>query len=166
MQIRPPSLPDGEPAAGQLPDADPEVVEWHVPRRATLLKFAIAAGLAALALLVAPQRAQVIIGLVAAVAVAGFAARDLIAPVRLRLDRDGLVAVRGYARRRRFPWPVIESVRVDSRPRLGIRVETVEIDAGDDILIFGAYDLGVPAGDAARTVDLFRARAAGESGSR
>jgi len=143
----------------------PEIVEWRVPRRATWGRFGGAAAVAALSLF-AVDLPQVIVALVAAAGLVAYAVRDLVAPVRLRLDPDGVVAVRGYAGRRAFPWSVIESVRLDSRLRLGIRAEAIELDAGDDILVFGATDLGVPVREAVRTVERFRARAAGETGSR
>ena len=63
---------------------------------------------------------------------AGWALRDLIAPVRLAADADGVTVVTGFARRRRhLPWAQIERVRVDRRDRLGLRSEMLEIDAGD-----------------------------------
>jgi len=129
------------------------MVEFRVPHRVAVTKFVVAAGVAALSLL-ANGPAQVVVALVAAAGIAAYGVRDLVAPLRLRLDETGIVAGR-----RAFPWAAIEAVRIDSRLRLGLRAEAVEIDAGDDILLFAASDLGVPVTEAAATVERFRERA-------
>ena len=73
---------------------------------------------------------------------AGWALRDLIAPVRLAADPDGVTVVVGFAGRRRLAWSDIERVRVDRRDRLGLRAELLEVDAGDYLYLFGRYELG------------------------
>jgi hypothetical protein len=81
-----------------------------------------------------------------AVVVAGalilWALRDLIAPVRLAADGDGVTVVTGFARRRRLSWPQLERVRVDRRAHRGLRSELLELDAGDAIYLFSAHELG------------------------
>jgi PH (Pleckstrin Homology) domain-containing protein len=82
--------------------------------------------------------------LVAAVA-AGltiWALRDLVAPVRLAADPDGVTVVVGYARRRRLSWSEIETVRLDRRDRLGVRTQMLELDAEDSLHLFSMHDLG------------------------
>src|SRR6187549_2679866 len=47
------------------------------------------------------------IAAVAAIALAAWALRDLIAPVRLAADATGVTVITGFARRRHLPWPQI-----------------------------------------------------------
>ncbi|BAL93229.1 hypothetical protein AMIS_80090 [Actinoplanes missouriensis 431] len=77
-----------------------------------------------------------------AVGATGWALRDLLIPVRLAADTDGVTVVTGVARRRHLPWSAIERVRVDSRSRRGLRSEMLEIDAGDALYLYSANDLG------------------------
>ncbi|WP_436525306.1 PH domain-containing protein [Actinoplanes sp. HUAS TT8] len=71
-----------------------------------------------------------------------WALRDVLIPVRLTADTDGVTVVTGFARRRRLPWSAVEKVRVDRTTRRGLRSELLEIDAGDAIYLFGAHELG------------------------
>jgi Bacterial PH domain len=77
-----------------------------------------------------------------ALGLAGWALRDVIAPVRLAADPDGVTVIVGFAGRRRLAWSDIERVRVDRRDRLGLRTELLEVDTGDYLYLFGRYDLG------------------------
>jgi hypothetical protein len=95
-----------------------------------------------------------------ALGLAGWALRDVIAPVRLAADPDGVTVIVGFAGRRRLAWSDIERVRIDRRDRLGLRTGLatgawsfgrrgesrkaglLEIDAGDYLYLFGRYDLG------------------------
>ena len=93
-------------------------------------------------------------------AVAGiYGVRDLVAPVRLAADADGVTVISGFAGRRRLPWSRIERVRVDHRARLGMRSELLEIDAGDSLHLLSTYDLNADCADVAET--LLRLRAGG-----
>lgn len=95
------------------------------------------------------------LAIIAAVALAGWALRDLIAPVRLAADPDGVTVVVGFAGRRRLPWSQIERVRLDRRDRRGLRNECLELDAGDHLYLFSVHDLGTePADVAAELVSL------------
>ena len=75
-------------------------------------------------------------------ALAGWALRDVIAPVRLAADPDGVTVVVGLAGRRRLTWSEIERIRIDHRDRLGVRAKLLEVDAGDHLYLFSRYDLG------------------------
>ncbi len=75
---------------------------------------------------------------------AGWALRDLVAPVRLAFDPTGVTVISGFAGRRRLDWASIEQIGLSTRPRLGLRTEIVEIDAGDSLHLFGRYDLDAP----------------------
>jgi hypothetical protein len=90
-----------------------------------------------------------------AVALAIWALRDLLAPVRLAADGEGVTVITGFARRRRLAWSQIERVRVERTTRRGLRNELLELDAGDTIHLFSAYELGaLPEEVAATLADL------------
>lgn len=118
-------------------------MQWRVPRQLPLVKGA-AAGVFGLVGVLGGDPVRLGVGLVAAVVLAGFAVRDLVAPVRLSADGTGVTVVRGFAGRRHIPWADVERVRVDVRRRLGLRSELLEIDVGSTLHLFSAYDLGVP----------------------
>jgi Bacterial PH domain len=141
-----PHTPDGPP---------PSSVSYRVPLAVIAAKFGLAA-LLVIVTLAFGVREQVTIGLAAALAVIIFAARDMVARERLRADADGLVAVSGYAGRRHLDWSDVQRMIVDSRLRLGARTETLEVDAGDQIFVFGRFDLGVPPEDALATLEQIR----------
>jgi hypothetical protein len=84
-----------------------------------------------------------------------WALRDLLAPVRLAADETGVTVISGFLRRRRLPWAQIERVRVERTTRRGLRSELLELDAGDTIYLFSAYELGaLPEDVAAALADL------------
>jgi Bacterial PH domain len=88
-------------------------------------------------------------------ALAIWAVRDLVAPVRLAADAAGVTVLTGFARRRHLPWDQIERVRVDVSSRRGLRSELLELDAGESIFLFSAHELGVlPEEVAAALADL------------
>jgi len=145
VQIRDPQPPEdrrpaGSPGGGQA-------VSFRVPTGAIVAKFAICGVLALLTAIFAVHE-QIAVGAAATLAVAVYALRDVIARERLRADRSGVVAVSGYANRRHLDWSQIERIVVDSRLRLGARTETLELDAGDHIFLYGRLDLGVPPAEA------------------
>jgi Bacterial PH domain len=117
-------------------------ISFRVPTRVIVAKFAVALLLLALTLAFAVHE-QVPIGVVATLAFAAYAARDVVARERLRADSDGIVAARGYAGRRRLDWSEVQRFTVDSHLRLGARTETLELDAGEEIFLFGWSDLGM-----------------------
>lgn len=130
-----------------------------MPRRLPAVKLGGAAAVLLLGLLLADRDVvRLVLAVVAAAALAGWAARDLVAPVRLEADETGVTVLAGFARRRRLAWSQIEGVRVDARPRFGLRTETLEIDAGDSLHLFGAYDLGAPPADVAAALASLRER--------
>jgi hypothetical protein len=99
------------------------------------------------------------VAIVSAAALIGWAARDLIAPVRLSADTSGVTLVVGFARRRHVAWPQIERVRVDRRERLGLRSELLEIDAGDSLHLFSVHELGAHPEEVAQALNALRANA-------
>ncbi|GAA2845301.1 hypothetical protein Acy02nite_46650 [Actinoplanes cyaneus] len=86
-----------------------------------------------------------------------WAARDVLVPVRLAADSDGVTVVTGFARRRHVRWPEVEKVRVDRTTRRGLRSELLEIDTGDAVYLFGAHELGADPEDVATELATLRA---------
>ncbi|WP_432901620.1 PH domain-containing protein [Micromonospora matsumotoense] len=128
--------------------------QWRVPPAVPAAKLAGVIGLAALGLLLADgDPVRLALAVAAAVGLAGWAVRDLLAPVRLAVDPGGITVVRGYAGRRHLPWDAVEAVTVDRRTRFGLTGETLEIDAGETLHLFGRADLGA---SPAEVVELIR----------
>lgn len=127
--------------------------EWRVPRRIVALKAAGAALCAVLAL--AGDGRQLFLAGVAALGLALFAGRDVVAPVRLAAGEDGLV-VTGLSGRERISWNDVDRIRVDTQRRYGLTTQLLEIDAGEQIHLFSRFDLGRPVVDVAETLMRLR----------
>ncbi|MEV1321132.1 PH domain-containing protein [Micromonospora arborensis] len=133
------------------------VRQWRVPTSLPVAKLAGAVLLVALGLLFADgDPVRLALAVLAAAVLAGWAVRDLVAPVRLAVDAAGLTVIQGFAGRRRLPWSTVEAIAVDRRPRLGLTSETLEIDAGDSLHLFGRYDLGATPEEVAAEVRAAR----------
>lgn len=118
-------------------------LSWRVRPVLPVAKLVGAAALVALAAVFASgDPVRWALGLAGAVGLAGWALRDLIRPVRLAADEEGITVVTGYLARRRLPWSAVERVRVDRRDRRGIHSELLEIDAGDSLHLFNGHELG------------------------
>ncbi|SCL39158.1 PH domain-containing protein [Micromonospora pallida] len=125
--------------------------QWRVPVTLPLVKLAGAAFLVALGLLFAEgDPVRVALAGLGAAALALWAARDLLAPVRLAVDPAGLTVVTGFAGRRRLDWSVVESISVDDRPRFGLRNQFLEIDTGESLHLLSRHDLGADPAEVAR----------------
>ncbi|WP_281901801.1 PH domain-containing protein [Micromonospora humidisoli] len=131
--------------------------QWRVPPAVPAVKLAGAVGLVALGLLLADgDPVRLALAVAAAVGIAAWAVRDLLAPVRLAVDADGITVARGYAGRRYLPWEAVEAVTVDRRTRFGLTGETLEIDAGETLHLLGRADLGAPPAEVAEAVRAAR----------
>jgi len=86
-----------------------------------------------------------------------WALRDVVAPVRLAADAEGVTVVTGFAGRRRLPWAQIERVRLDRRDRLGVTTELLEIDADDALFLFSMHDLGADPHQVLEVLEKLRA---------
>lgn len=106
-----------------------------------------------------PVRAA--IGYVAAAVLLVAALRDVLLPVRLAAGPDGVRVVTGLASRRTLPWPAIERIRLDRRRRFGVSSELVELDAGDDLYLFGRYQLDRPCEEVVEALTELRQAATG-----
>lgn len=87
-----------------------------------------------------------------AAALAGWATRDLVAPVRMAVDPDGITVIQGFAGHRRLPWSAVEKVTVDRHTRRGLTGEMLEIDAGESLHLFGRHDLGADPAEVAEAL--------------
>ena len=86
----------------------------------------------------------------------GWALRDIVAPVRLAADDEGVTVIAGFARRRWLPWTEIDRVRVDRRERLGITTELLEVDADDALYLYSMHDLGTDPRDVLAEIEKLR----------
>jgi hypothetical protein len=96
---------------------------------------------AILASVLSPDKPGTLLFACAAAVLAGYVAGDLIFWPRLCADARG-VAIRSPLVRTRLGWPQIEDVRAVTRVRHGLRGVTLEIDAGQMLVVFGRRSLG------------------------
>lgn len=132
---------------------------WRAAPAPTLAKLAGAVLLGAVAATSGAERERLLLAAVGAVALAAYGLRDLLAPVRLAADADGVTVVSGYAGHRRIPWREVERVGVGAHRHLGLSTEMLEIDTGESLHLFSRHDLGVPCGEAERVLLALRASA-------
>ncbi|WP_227022987.1 PH domain-containing protein [Actinomadura rubrobrunea] len=133
---------------------------WRVPPAHAAVKAAAAAVLAAMAAVSAEDRQFLLLAGIAAVGLAALALRDVLAPVRVAADADGVTVVRGYAGRRRLAWSDVTAVRVDERRRLLTHTRLLEIETADDLFLFSFFDLGADVRDVAAELERLRGRTA------
>ncbi|XTZ13296.1 PH domain-containing protein [Micromonospora echinospora] len=127
--------------------------QWRVPVKLPLVKLAGAGTLAALGVLFAEgDPVRVVLAGLGAAGLAVWAARDLLAPVRLAVDPSGVTVVTGFAGRRTLDWSSIESVAVDDRPRFGLRNQFLEIDTGESLHLLSRHDLDADPAEVAALV--------------
>lgn len=150
-----PKVPDDGLPGGVLPseqDNPPSQHEWRCPHSHVKLK--IIAGLV-LAMITAASLGNptqmTIMGLGTAVLLV-LALRDVIVPVRLAADAEGIRVVRGFATLDRVAWADIERIRVDTRIRLSSTSRLVEIDTGETLYLLGASELGAPVDEVVQTL--------------
>lgn len=134
-----------------------------MPGRILVSKLVAFAVVVLLGLLLARDPLGLLLAAVAAVAVGSYALRDILAPIRLAADREGLTMVTGFASRRQFPWRDVERIRVDRPVRGGLRAmlnaehtALLEVDTGSSLHLFGASELGAPVEEVAETLRHFR----------
>jgi hypothetical protein len=165
MEIRDPAMPDrplreSRSAGGTTPGGAPvDSVSYRVDPRLTAVKVGGFVIFALAALTFRDDRAKLAFTAVAALVVGVYALRDLLAPVRLAANRQGLTVVRGYAGHRDLEWGEIEGLRLDERRRLGTRSAALEIDTGDHLYLLSPYDLGTDPAEAVEALDRLRTSA-------
>jgi hypothetical protein len=144
---------DADPGPG-----DPAPQPWRIKPVIPVTK--LLGAVAVIVLVVAFGRrdpVQWFLAIAAAIGLATWAARDLIAPVRLAADPGGVTVVVGFAGHRRLAWAEIEHVRMDRRDRLGIRSNLLEVDSDDNLYLFSVHDLGADPEDVLGSLLALRA---------
>jgi hypothetical protein len=121
-----------------------EPQRWRVAPVLTMAKFAGALLLALLAVLSGDERERLLLCAAGALALGVYGLRDVLAPVRLSADAEGVTVIRGFAGHRRIPWHEVERVAVTERRSHGLRTELLEIDAGESLHLFSRHDLDAP----------------------
>jgi hypothetical protein len=134
----------------------PEPAKWRVPPALPVTKFAVALLLAVVAVLPGAERERLLLAGAAALALGVWGLRDVVAPVRLAADAEGVTVVTGFARRRGLPWGEIERIGVGEHRSLGLRSEVLEIDTGESLHLFSRYDLGTPCDEVEETLRALR----------
>jgi PH (Pleckstrin Homology) domain-containing protein len=123
--------------------SDPQTRRWRVPVAVPAAKLVVAAVLVVATVTLARDLAGAVLGLVVACGLGLSAVRDLLSPVRLEADDEGVTVVAGLAgHRRRHSWAAIERIRVDQRRRLLGRSTMLEIDVDTDLYFLSRYELG------------------------
>jgi hypothetical protein len=120
------------------------------------VKLAGAVLLAVVAATSGTERGRLLLVGVAALALAGWGLRDVLAPVRLAADEHGVTVVTGYARHRRIPWADIERVGVGEHRSLGLHTQILEIDTGETLHLFSRHDLGASCEDVEQALTALR----------
>ncbi|AVT30881.1 hypothetical protein C6361_16890 [Plantactinospora sp. BC1] len=138
-------------------EPDTSVRHWRVETALPVCKLGVAVLFVALGVLFAdgdPVRLGA--GLLVGAVLLGWGVRDLVAPVRLAVDPGGVTVIQGFAGRRHIPWSEIDGITVDTRSRLGLATETLEIDRGASLHLFSRYDLGVAPREVAEVLHAVR----------
>ena len=77
----------------------------------------------------------------AALVLVGYVATDLIWSPRLAADATG-VRIRSPFARADLRWDQIDAITADVRSRYGVRSSTLEVDAGELLVVFSRRSLG------------------------
>lgn len=93
----------------------------------------------------------------AALVLLGYTVTDLIWWPRLAVSAQGLV-IRSPAERVHLDWTDVQAVHADARQRLGLRSVTLEIDAGEHLVVFSRRALGADPATAAEMIRAFDPR--------
>ncbi|WP_449061470.1 PH domain-containing protein [Planomonospora algeriensis] len=132
------------------------VLRWRVRREIFMLKAAGASALAVVTVVSHDDVRGMLLAGAGAVMLAVLALRDLLAPVRLSADGEGVVVAKGFAGAQRVPWSEVERIRVDTRIRFTSRTELLEIETRDGLFLLSRFDLGVPVQQVADALSAFR----------
>lgn len=97
-----------------------------------------------------------LLGGTAALALLVFALLGAAVRPRLAADRGGLL-LRTVTHRYEFGWADVDALTLDERSRFGRTVRTLEIEAGDLLVVLGRYTLGADPSDVHATLLALRA---------
>jgi hypothetical protein len=130
------------------PRAPATEVRFRCDQRFMWVKFIGAAIFIATPIVARASATGLIVGAIVGAGLVVYGARDVLAPVRLAADTDGVTVTAGFAGHRRLAWSEIDRVRLDERSRYGGRQALLEVDAGESLHFFSRYDLGMPPAEA------------------
>ncbi|MBN1174520.1 MAG: PH domain-containing protein [Micromonosporaceae bacterium] len=125
---------------------------WRVPDHYVALKILAAVVVGFVALLSLGNPLRLLVTGIGALVIAALALRDVVAPVRLSADPEGITVVTGFATTRRISWDEVERIRVDHRRRFGTRSRLVEVDLGTTLYLFSEMELGAPVEEVVATL--------------
>jgi hypothetical protein len=159
-----PPQPDRAIEPDWAPPPEPAAQPWRIKPVIPVTKLLGAVAVIVLAVAFGRRDpVQWFLAVAAAVGLAAWAARDLIAPVRLAADPEGVTVVVGFAGHRRLAWAQVERVRMDRRERLGLRSNLLELDADDNLYLFSVHDLGADPEDVLRSVLALRSASSSDT---
>lgn len=138
------------------PERQPPVVRFVPDRRYTGLA-AVGTVAAALACVFSSDPPGRLLFALAALLLLVYVVSDLVFSPRLTASREGLV-IRSPLLRAELPWSAVENIRADVRTRYGLRSSTLEVDAGETLVVFSRRALGVEPEQAANLVRAFLPR--------
>jgi len=144
-----PSSHDDEPQ--DAPSVPLTAAKWHVDRTMIVAKVIAVIAFAAIPQVFQLNTASRWFGLIVAAVLAAYAVRDVIAPVRLAADREGLTVISGYAGHRRLAWSEVERLRVDRK-----RSSMLEVETTGSLHLFSRYDLSMPPDEALTMLEQLR----------
>jgi Bacterial PH domain len=127
-------------------------VTWRVDRSMMAAKVVGIVAFAAIPQVFQTNNVSRWFGIIVAVALAIYLLRDLLAPVRLAADQDGVTVIAGFAGHRTLPWADVDRVRVDKRRRSGF----LEVETTDTLHLFSRYDLSMTPVEAAEMLERVR----------
>lgn len=143
---------------------EPEAQQWRIARKFVAVKIAATAVFALAALWFSADPTRLFAALAATVVAGIFAARDLIAPIRLQVDMAGLTVSRGFMPRHQLTWHEVADVRVDRRRRFATTTSLLEIDADETLYLFSRLELDAEPEEVAKVLQDWK-QAATSSGS-
>lgn len=120
--------------------------------RISALAFLVGIAALVLALATGDRGGQILWGIAAAV-LCGYALGDVAFWPRLVVDASGL-RIRSPFARADLTWSDLDDVRADVRSRYGLRSSTLEVDAGETLVVFSRRALGA---DPSTVQDLIHA---------
>lgn len=126
-----------------------------MPARVPVAKAAVGAVLVLIGGIAATDLWQVVVIVVVVAAALVWAVRDVLAPVRVAADPDGVTLVTGFVRRTTVPWHRVDRIRVDERRRSRM----LEIDTDAKLHLVSRYEVDIDLDEVARQLESLRAAA-------
>lgn len=125
------------------------------PDRRLTVATGVAAAVAVAVAIAASDAPGRLLAAVAVVVLLGYALSDLVFAPRLVADADGLT-VRSPTVRAALAWAAVDDVHADARSRFDLRSTSLEIDAGETLVVLTRRALGARPEDVAALVNALR----------